>query len=736
MSSCVALHTLLVSNNQLIEFPTCIPHLLNLKVLDISHNELQTTRPTYFSTLLKLTELNLSHNKIDCIPNSLYMLNKLTRLILSHNEITSLSEELIAKLTSLQYFDVSFNKIQTIPSDICHLVNLIELNLRNNQLKVLPDSLSAMSQLKVIYLMDNLFKEFPTILHKMKNLKNWNLNNNQISGFYAEFIHNLQEEQREDEIDQDREDLEHVSIESSDRNLPLVPTLETIKRKNGKLFVELENEIFRQNLAGNQLIITQSLTEYGGWSKLRNFYTDLMESMLYIQEMDYKPLLSLSSNNLNSCDNGEGWRTFWRTIFQNSKSTEAFKRSPSTETLSSVLFSDHVVDTLNIGKDYVKFVRKYNKLVEKLHQYNRENRADQILLSKSGQAKIFAAAINLNTSMNQIGNSDPSKSNEYEIEMDRQVDKLLQESKARKTTFRLTLSGNAMGGDMHQQLQDLRDKYKSRKDEDSIEEVSQESENQGVENSTNANPHNDELQTDSNQIRPNTEQGQNSLQNTKAEISELPQISPKHSSHSDKPLTSPRNSVHSEKHTVRKSSKYSWKFSALLFDPYVGNPNNSQLYYQVIEAYYGLSLALIEMGECLSSDIRKIERCRNLQSKLNLNHRRGIDMMDLMPGYDHFFPRGDQLENQTNQHNEEIVEANDKKKPFSTSGFFSMSDIDLGNDLESTENSRPSTTEGGRPLTQQNSRPTTMQNLSSRNLTSESKRESTTGIPCLLSKLT
>ena len=75
-----------------------------------------------------------------------------------------------------------------------------------------------------------------------------------------------------------------------------------------------------------------------------------------------------------------------------------------------------------------------------------------------------------------------------------------------------------------------------------------------------------------------------------------------------------RNSINNHNNREKISSyedgntKIKWKMPEILFDPFLGDPQeDSSLYLSAFECYYGYGLCLLERGEAIGDDIRRIE---------------------------------------------------------------------------------------------------------------------------------
>jgi Leucine-rich repeat (LRR) protein len=99
---------------QLFNAPQFHVVLDQLKILDMSHNKLNTLSETMFQYTPNLIELNLSWNNIKKLPESLFDLNHLTSLNIERNEIIQLSPS-INKLSQLRRLNLNYNLLNNVP---------------------------------------------------------------------------------------------------------------------------------------------------------------------------------------------------------------------------------------------------------------------------------------------------------------------------------------------------------------------------------------------------------------------------------------------------------------------------------------------------------------------------------------------------------------------------------------------------------------------------------------------
>ncbi|KAJ7315645.1 GTP-binding protein of the rab [Desmophyllum pertusum] len=106
-------------------------------------------------TVTELTEvkiLDLSHNNLTAIPKPL---TNLTTLILSHNRLAQLPE-IVVELINLIRLHVDSNQLYLLPTSIKQLKKLQVLDLSNNKLKILCiEDISSLKHLEELYVGGN-----------------------------------------------------------------------------------------------------------------------------------------------------------------------------------------------------------------------------------------------------------------------------------------------------------------------------------------------------------------------------------------------------------------------------------------------------------------------------------------------------------------------------------------------------------------------------------------------------
>uniref|UniRef100_A0A663ETG7 Leucine rich repeat containing 69 n=1 Tax=Aquila chrysaetos chrysaetos TaxID=223781 RepID=A0A663ETG7_AQUCH len=108
---------------------TGISKLCNLKRLILSKNEI-VDFPTEIQSLVCLEKLELNQNQIRVIPEGVFShLPRLKHLRLNNNRLGALPKDLTACQGSLQYLNISNNLFRTFPQPVLQLAHLQELHI-------------------------------------------------------------------------------------------------------------------------------------------------------------------------------------------------------------------------------------------------------------------------------------------------------------------------------------------------------------------------------------------------------------------------------------------------------------------------------------------------------------------------------------------------------------------------------------------------------------------------------
>lgn len=152
-----SLESLIVLHCSLRKFDRRILKLFNLKVLDLSYNNLTNLCPN-MDSLIHLWSVKLSNNAFQTVPSCLIgaeVSKRITLLDLSDNQIKYLPNRLryMKELITLM---LSRNEIEYLPANFGRLQKLKDLHLEHNKINVLPWSFRVL-QLNQLNLMGNLF---------------------------------------------------------------------------------------------------------------------------------------------------------------------------------------------------------------------------------------------------------------------------------------------------------------------------------------------------------------------------------------------------------------------------------------------------------------------------------------------------------------------------------------------------------------------------------------------------
>ncbi len=157
ISKCFALEMLLASNNCLTTLPEAVaPSLTNLKTVRLNKNNLgeksskkQFSIPRFLLTLPNVKILDLSSNNLEDIPPPIsWSTQQLKELVLADNKIKKLSLEGVESWAHLERLNLSDNCLKQVPNRIGELKSLTSLNLsRNTGITHLPDEMGGLSSL-------------------------------------------------------------------------------------------------------------------------------------------------------------------------------------------------------------------------------------------------------------------------------------------------------------------------------------------------------------------------------------------------------------------------------------------------------------------------------------------------------------------------------------------------------------------------------------------------------------
>lgn len=151
------IRTLDLSENKYHQTPV-IKTMTNLKLLNISNNELTTAILSNSNPLNELTQLDLSNNMINDIKvnPAEQPYNKLIIIDLSHNYLVNIPDAVFDSFDDLETLDLSYNYIDILSQFTFEgIKKLVTLNLSNNRLTDINSALFRFSELITLKLSDN-----------------------------------------------------------------------------------------------------------------------------------------------------------------------------------------------------------------------------------------------------------------------------------------------------------------------------------------------------------------------------------------------------------------------------------------------------------------------------------------------------------------------------------------------------------------------------------------------------
>ncbi|GCC19710.1 malignant fibrous histiocytoma-amplified sequence 1 [Chiloscyllium punctatum] len=136
------LKTLILSKNELVDFPSEIGSLRYLEKLHLNQNKISQIPAEIFSYLPLLKQLKLNNNRLNDLPEDLTCCTELQYLNLSHNLIKKLPKAL-ANLGKLEEFYIENNKLCELPPVLFESCSLRRFSARANPLREPPDEVCA-----------------------------------------------------------------------------------------------------------------------------------------------------------------------------------------------------------------------------------------------------------------------------------------------------------------------------------------------------------------------------------------------------------------------------------------------------------------------------------------------------------------------------------------------------------------------------------------------------------------
>lgn len=139
-----------LSYNKLEELDPILMRCRNVRILNLSDNQLRMINDQLASAFKNLRSLNLSHNRFEAIPTLIGTFEYLQSLDLSNNPIGKILDGTITEVLTLKELRLNSCGLNFLPANIAKLVNLESLELRENNLETLPVTIKLLTKLKLL----------------------------------------------------------------------------------------------------------------------------------------------------------------------------------------------------------------------------------------------------------------------------------------------------------------------------------------------------------------------------------------------------------------------------------------------------------------------------------------------------------------------------------------------------------------------------------------------------------
>eukprot|EP01117_Protostelium_nocturnum_P001837 TRINITY_DN1230_c0_g1_i3.p1 TRINITY_DN1230_c0_g1~~TRINITY_DN1230_c0_g1_i3.p1 ORF type:complete len:936 (+),score=218.52 TRINITY_DN1230_c0_g1_i3:3257-6064(+) len=266
-----------------------------LRVFNVSFNQLTGYIPPQFSGFLILEVMDLSNNQLyGSLPSSLSRVTSLVDLKLDNNQFSGEIPSSFGSLTSLKLLSLSNNSLNSKDlSTFFRLINLETLDLSNNQIFApIPEAIINVTRLQILDISNNLlYGSLPEAFFSLRNLVSVNLKNNNLSGNLSSFLSDptfidLSLNQFGGGIDSALGSLTSVAFLNLSKNI-FVGEIPEISFKKQLIKLDLSRNFF-----------SGSLKSFGGLTKL--VHLDLSSNQLSGDIPSFEGDTSLASLNLRN----------------------------------------------------------------------------------------------------------------------------------------------------------------------------------------------------------------------------------------------------------------------------------------------------------------------------------------------------------------------------------------------------------------------------------------------------
>jgi Leucine-rich repeat (LRR) protein len=151
------LETLDLHGNKLLSLPMGIRRLHQLRVLNLSNNDLTMDKLAIIMEIPSLVDLKLASNKLEgTFPSEVARLRQLESLDLRNNAVTRLPNQL-SELTNLKFLDVGENELTALPFEALSKLPLRTLNAPKNNMAgtLIPESVDRLEHLQFLNVANN-----------------------------------------------------------------------------------------------------------------------------------------------------------------------------------------------------------------------------------------------------------------------------------------------------------------------------------------------------------------------------------------------------------------------------------------------------------------------------------------------------------------------------------------------------------------------------------------------------
>jgi len=183
------IRSLLLSNNLLTDLPASLKSFQNIRILDISSNQLKQLTLNICTDLPRLQQLIAKDNLLtdNSLPKSSLDNGLLTVVNFSGNQFTQFPYQIL-EIPSLKEVYLGSNQIKSLPRDYTELKSLEILYLGGNQIRYVPDELAQLTSLTNLNLSDNVLTMLPASLARLKKLGTLSLHGNQLTTLPVELV--------------------------------------------------------------------------------------------------------------------------------------------------------------------------------------------------------------------------------------------------------------------------------------------------------------------------------------------------------------------------------------------------------------------------------------------------------------------------------------------------------------------------------------------------------------------